>query len=311
MCQEYRKGTGKGRTFHSKVQHGSSELIEEKPSFFMYRISIHIYILRGDKMVILIPICGLCNRMRTINSMYYFCKNTGKKLVVLWVINEDLGAATTDLFSLPKDIRVFNISMGKIEGKVWKIFHWILSHLFCYLGNVEIKQMRDEKITPRMRTAFKRGIVVCETDADIIARKKCRIFRPMADIEKQYKMIIENRGKYAAFHIRRTDNMKARKYSKTELFEKKINELIQHNQYSNIYLATDDMALKKRLSKEYSSYIFGQEIKEIERESILGIKEAYIELLCLSRAEVIYGSYWSSFSEMAEKIGNSKLIIVQ
>lgn len=73
---------------------------------------------KGKTMVILIPQGGLCNRMRAINGMYYLCRKIHKRLVVLWVINEGMGVATTDLFKLPKDISVFNIrNVGGYFGR--------------------------------------------------------------------------------------------------------------------------------------------------------------------------------------------------
>lgn len=78
-----------------------------------------------------------------------------------------------------------------------------------------------------------------------------------------------------------------------------------------IYIATDDIMLKRDLQKEYFPYIFGQGLNNIQRDSVSGMEEAYTDLLCLANAEVIYGSYWSSFSEMAATIGKRDLIVVK
>lgn len=138
-------------------------------------------------MIILIPKCGLCNRMRSINGMYYLCRKMKKRLVVFWVINEEMGAATTDLFELPPDINVFNIKNN--EGIFWKATYFILCHLFYYISDKEVKRMRSKKITLKMKKEFSKKIVVCETDADIIQNinSKTEFFK------KQIKELIQRR----------------------------------------------------------------------------------------------------------------------
>jgi hypothetical protein len=41
------------------------------------------------------------------------------------------------------------------------------------------------------------------------------------------------------------------------------------------------------------------------------MQESVVDLFCLSRMSKIYGSYWSSFSEVAAEIGNVDLIVLK
>lgn len=47
------------------------------------------------------------------------------------------------------------------------------------------------------------------------------------------------------------------------------------------------------------------------RQDENGIADAVVDLFILSRTQRLYGSYWSSFSEVAAQIGNIPLEIVR
>jgi hypothetical protein len=49
-------------------------------------------------------------------------------------------------------------------------------------------------------------------------------------------------------------------------------------------------------------------IKELNRNSQQGITDAVVDMFCLSKTKYIYGSYWSSFSDIASVIGDDKII---
>ena len=49
--------------------------------------------------------------------------------------------------------------------------------------------------------------------------------------------------------------------------------------------------------------------KELSREKEEGIKDALVDMLCLSKTSRIIGSFWSSFSEVSAEIGRIPLTI--
>lgn len=53
-------------------------------------------------MIYLKPLGGLCNRLRTIDSIISFCKIHKRDLTVLWVKDESLNCNYQDLFEIPK-----------------------------------------------------------------------------------------------------------------------------------------------------------------------------------------------------------------
>lgn len=61
----------------------------------------------------LMKVCiGLCNRMRVIASAYQLIRPQGGKLVVKWSSNGELNRPAKALFSLPRGIRVVDVTGG-------------------------------------------------------------------------------------------------------------------------------------------------------------------------------------------------------
>lgn len=61
----------------------------------------------------LMKVCiGLCNRMWVITSAYQLIRPQGGKLVVKWTANEELNCPAKTLFSLPRGIRVVDVTGG-------------------------------------------------------------------------------------------------------------------------------------------------------------------------------------------------------
>jgi hypothetical protein len=79
---------------------------------------------------------------------------------------------------------------------------------------------------------------------------------------------------------------------------------------SNFYLATDDNEVKIKLKKHFGAKILTYDNSELTRSNEKGMKDAVVDLWCLSHTSKIIGSYTSSFSAMAAEIGKINLIIL-
>lgn len=260
-------------------------------------------------MLILIPMGGLCNRMRVINSFYKHVKN--KKIIVLWLIQDELGVHSAELFSLPPDICIININLySKLQNYLWIIVKKCMSILFKYYDQNDIERIIAGGENQDFQNIFNSKVSVCETCSELDKILMCDIFEPTDEIKARVNSVLENR-KYIAYHIRRTDNVDSILISKDELFEANIEKQFANEKVEAAFLATDDEIFKKRLLEKYPDFLFAQNTTSITRNSAEGMKQAYVDLLCLARADVIYGSYWSSFSEIASRIYGTKLIVIQ
>lgn len=58
------------------------------------------------------------------------------------------------------------------------------------------------------------------------------------------------------------------------------------------FLATDDSETKAVLKERYPYAVYTRSSIDLARDSQSGIKDAYIDLFCLSKCNKIYSSYW-------------------
>ena len=111
-------------------------------------------------------------------------------------------------------------------------------------------------------------------------------------------------------HIRRTDNTASIQQSPIELFYTAIDRELDAHPELSIYLATDSETVKQELKDRYGNRLFCAQ-KEADRSSTAGIQDGVADMYTLARTHKIFGSFQSSFSELASQLGNVPLEIVK
>jgi hypothetical protein len=99
--------------------------------------------------------------------------------------------------------------------------------------------------------------------------------------------------------------------STNDLFKKIIEREIMLDNSTHFFLSTDSKETEEMILNSYPGLIFVQNNKSFDRSKTENAKDAFVDLLCLSRAKKIYGSYNSSFSGIASSISGSERIIVE
>lgn len=265
-------------------------------------------------MIYFIPVSGLCNRMRALDSVVSLCGETGNPLRVYWVKDPIMNCAFADLFQPIPGIElveknapfVFTESskMSLYSPRVYSKFSdWeILNKYdvrFMQESGFDFRQLNRSKILMAANIRF----YPSEKMFDIFVPLEClrqRIAQESASFDKNT----------IGIHIRRTDNRKSIAYSPTELFEQAIEQEIESNPEVNFYLACDCAAAKRQLHNKYGDRIITN-FDEGDRTTKEGMQQALVELYALSRTRKIYGSYWSSFSHTAAHIGGIEEITVK
>lgn len=106
-------------------------------------------------------------------------------------------------------------------------------------------------------------------------------------------------------HIRRTDNKKSIEGSPLEKFLQKM----QDNKTAFYVMATDDTKVREELTLEFGDRcVFPSTV--LSRKTEEGMIHGVADFLALSKCSEIWGSYASSFSEIAAKYGSTDLFIV-
>jgi hypothetical protein len=142
----------------------------------------------------------------------------------------------------------------------------------------------------------------------VISHNHYKVFSPTNEIQNRIENKTSCFSQYTiGLHVRQTDNTIAIDNSPIELFKIKIEEEIAKNSKANFFLATDSPEVEKELINEFGAKIIVTS-KELNRNSENGIMDALVDMYCLSHTKLIYGSYWSSFSEVAALIGGIQKI---
>lgn len=136
------------------------------------------------------------------------------------------------------------------------------------------------------------------------------MFRPLPNIQERIDSILEEWDieNVVGVHIRRSDNVNAIAYSPIELFERRINAEIKSNADVKFFLASDDAEVKEYLANKFHDRILTLDVAERSAEN--GVHDAVVDLFLLASTSKIYGSYWSSFSEVAAHIGKKPLEVL-
>lgn len=271
-------------------------------------------------MLIVRPLGGLCNRLRTISSAYELANSTGSELKIIWDIdNHSLHAP---FFKLFKSVPGITIEENYIDSKskfalfLLKRF-WITNISATFISQPFLYKTIDEKWSEeKLKIYFEEHLknnknlyVECCWDFYPI-NKKYYLFKPVEELQK----IIDVQSRKLnsdtiGIHIRRTDHTIAIKESPLELFLSKIKNLSDQNAHANFFLATDDKEVEDTFNQLFEGRIMTYSDHK-SRSSDEGVQQAVIDLFLLSKTKKIIGSFWSSFSMAAAEIGGIELEVV-
>lgn len=275
-------------------------------------------------MIIIEPCAGLGNRFIGLASAYHAAKELNQELVVIWKSETVLGAAMDKLFSLPDSIKTEQIAeygykldfLGQIRGNnIKKKYHKMADKFFeCD----DIMNLYNEKGCEGIKALFdsNKNVYIKATNPfwNIFDIEGAFDFiKPSKAVTDRKDMVLQNAGdkKLVSVHIRRTDHIESIKNSPLELFVEKMQAELASEPDTYFYLATDDTGVEKELKEIFGERIITFENKSLKRDDEQGIIDAYVEMLCLASGTKILGSFNSTFSLMASKIGNIPLIVVR
>ncbi|MBR4264896.1 MAG: hypothetical protein IKQ46_02450 [Bacteroidales bacterium] len=249
---------------------------------------------------------GLANRMRVMASIAHFVKS-GININILWLKNDALNCDFEHIF---KPIRGFNITniihepqmihsmqQNPIKRLIAKIHNKAKGYDYVFTkGKTNI----PKQLKPIFEKYQKVYVAMCFC---LTEQEDYTIFAPSDNIVEIINKI--NYQNYIGIHIRRGDHIGATKKSPIKLFTEYIE---QHIDKTKFYIATDSQDIKYLLTLHYGNNKILTNSFSLERNSPQGIVDAYAEMLILSKADLIIGSQFSSFDEVAAKIGNIQLI---
>jgi hypothetical protein len=294
---------------------------------------------------------GLCNRMRAIDSAYSIAQKENRKLIVIWIADETINCPISRIFDIPESIKLIELAPQKksldrrivscldtiekfyrpVSRRVSSnillrdttlkrfIFHDSLLRLYSSAQSVDSKSLRENddifysKIEPILREIMADDSSVYVSSCHRLESNQgnYNIFKPKIWIYEKISMISADFKDTIGLHIRRTDHAKSIKFSPLSKFEDVVDREIEHNASASFYLATDSLETKKHLQERYGSAMMTNDSNLFDRNDQNAIEAAAVDLFCLAKTRMIYGSHYSSFTQVAADIGGIRDHVVK
>lgn len=262
------------------------------------------------KQIHIIPIGGLCNRMRAMASGIFLAQKFHLPATIYWNNASGLKADFQDLF---QPISLPNVAIVENKNWIYNVLNtkgYLLRLPFLHFkGKVLYNFSSYEKgdITPHINLNDKRDLllVTCFTMCEHYPLRE--LFVPQPEIRERIEEIT---GKFTentvGVHIRRTDNYESIRRSPLNLFFEHLEAEIRNDENVMFYVATDSEEVKNDLKQRFPGHILTCDDKA-DRESLEGMKFAVVDFFCLSKTRKIIGSDFSSYSQLAAEIGGIEL----
>jgi len=274
-----------------------------------------------NKKIFLRPHSGLGNRIRVIVSGMELSKLLNAKLIILWSKDDSLNANFYKLFEKVDDSNISVIQSNLFSKLICyrgdRIFYRMVSNLFRILLGIDF-MLFDNDFPEYVwngqnvlnlnhpKVKFAKNILI--NTCNIFEQNWSHLKMIIPSIEVQNKISTFGLlSEYIGIHIRRNDHYGLIAISPINLYTEKIREEILRNKSIKIYLSTDDLELESFLHNQFSENIVVRQ-KCINRNSEVGIIDAFIDIIILSRSLKLYGSFESSFAVVASTYGNVPLI---
>lgn len=273
--------------------------------YYCKQVEVHI------SMIIFHPVGGLGNRLRAVNSAIKLCERTGRSLRIFWIKQPVFNCEFSVLYQSISNIYDTDSqlipSLIKLHARsnLLSLFLTLLEKLriLKILAPLEVKGLiRSGYDFPDLT---KYAICIISSYSEFL---KDEHFLEGFKLNHEINVLVQQETNAfnqhtIGVHIRRTDNVHSIHHSPVELFLEKMHDEIARNPAANFYVATDSQEVKKLIREKFRDKVIIPD-GPLERNSREGIVQACIELYALSRTRKILGSYFSSFSIIAAKIGS-------
>lgn len=269
-----------------------------------------------------VPSGGLGNRMRAIASAYVLAKRTNVCVNVIWFKDWLLNARFSELF---KPVNTNNMQLSIKDANLWdKIANdrprkhnlWIpkLPEALRFqqrIDEYEVDRLVEEDFDFCSWCKNKRSFMSCWAEFQKIDSSLYKeLFVPsdaVNDIINEYTKDFSSHT--IGMHIRRTDNRDSIERSPLSLFIDAARKELNKEPQTKIFLATDDENVKSKCRETFPGKVITS-MSAANRGSAQGIVNALAEMYALAKTKIIYGSYGSSFSQIAAKIYGAEISIL-
>lgn len=272
-------------------------------------------------MIIISPAGGICNRITSLEAAYHLSRRLHQKCIVLWNLKDELNCNFSTLFQNIEGMKFISVrSCDRVDHFIQLGCRALLKQSFFYDFNnnyydKQCKKKIDYLFNDNLNSEFdmffdnKKLIYLKDPYYSFYGKLTFHIVRANSNIEKAVNSLIDDKKEYIGIHIRGTDHQECRKHVKVELYIEKLKEEIEHNSDILFYLATDEDKVRERFIEQFGDRIKYNKSTVFNRTTDKGVISGLVDLICLSRTKMIYGSYASTFSLYAASMNNTPMKI--
>lgn len=272
-------------------------------------------------MITFVPVGGLANRMRAIDSALRLAADCHTGLRIVWFKDHGLNCRFDELFqpieaAVPTEVKDAGLAdLCLLDRPRRRNFHIPRLPQQILFGNrfyeEEVKRLQNAGFDFRSAVQSRKNSYIASflhfyTGSN--PGKKFEHFRPVADLQQQIDRFFSqiDGQRPIGVHIRRTDHIDSIRNSPTEIFIEAMEQELRLVPETRFYLATDSDEEKERLIRRFGNHILCSG-HTARRDSSDGIRDALVEMYILAGCRKILGSQNSSYSETAAEIGNITL----
>jgi len=264
------------------------------------------------KYIVCVNRAGLGNRLRGLVSAMRLCKLLNRKLLLYWENNKFLGCGFKDLFE-NKFEEITKEELKEIKKKNSFVYRDILEEDFKKYDYVILDTWKFVFLPNEIERDFNKTYssndgsnIDFEFERIPIGQRE-KIINNLNELipTKRIRGIIEdfnvsnNLKDCIGLHIRRGDNKFTvdgrEKVSSDELFIEKIKSMPNER----FLLCTDGIEIENKLKELFKERIIVYPKGNRKRSKSESVQEALIDMILLSKTKKIFGSYLSTFTELA------------
>ena len=270
--------------------------------------------MKKSSSLTLVPVGGLANRMKAIDAAIQLISGTDLALKIYWFRDKGLNCRFDQLFQ-PLDLPQVSLieatsfdSFSYDRPRKRNLYIPRFFQLFYFddcVYEAEATQRMYQHFDFRSWAINKRTYLAScvyffppAPDARLF-----QFFHPVPALQQRIDEVSRTFGnRCVGVHIRRTDNLSSINESPTKLFIDRMQMMVQSDENTCFYLASDSPEEKSKMKAIFGERILTS-VTDLSRNSVQGIQDALVELYVLSKTKMILGSVKSSYSETAAQIG--------
>lgn len=259
---------------------------------------------------------GLTNRLRALASAYVFAQKTQRELILIWEPDLHCDCVFGDLFQMPdfevketmdfslESFAIYNCMETEGHDPLAFVENQSSSNIYVKTYNPVQSSLSDSKAEEQFLKDLKPADEV-EALIKKVSNVSSKIGVHLRQQGRKDGVAWESPGGQWTDESQRELDF-ARAMGHEAYFISEMEEILKDRPDTKFFVAADKINVARGFQKRYPGRIDFL-VRTPDDRSLESVRFGLADLILLSRCREILGTYFSSFSEMAERMGNAKV----